>query len=79
VTFYRCVSLTSITIPAGVASIESGAFSGCTGLATVVFEGDETAIADDSTFPSGASLQAAYSSGGAGTYTLSGGSWSKSS
>lgn len=36
--FYQCTELTSITIPSSVASIESSAFDGCTGLSKVIVE-----------------------------------------
>ena len=35
-TFYGCTSLTSITIPGSVTSIESPAFQGCTGLTAII-------------------------------------------
>ena len=35
--FNNCSSLSSITIPSSVTSVESNAFSGCTGLKSVVY------------------------------------------
>jgi hypothetical protein len=75
--FRNCTGLDGITIPSSVTSIEASAFYGCTVLTSVVFAGGSTIIANDNSFPAGASLRSAYSGGGAGTYTLSGGSWSK--
>ncbi len=40
--FYNCTSLTSITIPSSVTSIEVEAFEGCTGLAEIVVESGNT-------------------------------------
>ena len=40
--FYKCTSLTSITIPSSVTSIEVEAFEGCTGLAEIVVESGNT-------------------------------------
>jgi hypothetical protein len=37
--FYYCTSLTSITIPNSVTSIEVAAFSGCTSLTEIKFNG----------------------------------------
>jgi hypothetical protein len=58
-------------------SIGPSAFANCTVLTTVVFEDTNITISNDNCFPSGASLRSVYPGGGAGTYTLSGGSWSK--
>jgi hypothetical protein len=80
--FYNCTGLTSVTIPNSVTSIWGSAFSGCTGLTSVTFAaGSNITDANFSgdAFPNGAMLKAAYSNGGAGTYTRpSGGSvWTK--
>jgi len=69
-------SLASLTIPASVTSIGANAFQYCTGLTSVTFGGSKTTIASNSgTLPS--SLRTAYASGGAGTYTKSGSTWTK--
>jgi hypothetical protein len=82
--FSGCTGLTSVTIPNSVTSIVSYAFLGCTSLTSVTFE---TGSAIDSgnfgynAFPQGNSngdaLKTAYLSGGAGTYTKSGDTWTK--
>ena len=76
--FYGCSRLKSIVIPASLTSLSSSAFN-LTPIATVTFNGDNTAPAVLNSFPSGASLRTAYTAntGGAGTYTLSGGVWTK--
>ncbi|GAB6390787.1 MAG: leucine-rich repeat protein [Treponematales bacterium] len=82
--FAGCTSLTSVTIPAGVTSIGNDAFYACDSLTSVTFAGS-AAVLDyyNDSFPSNASLRQA---GGAtaegapmqaGTYTLSGGVWTK--
>jgi hypothetical protein len=43
--FYRCTSLTSVTIGAGVTSIGEAAFSGCSGLTSVTMRAGLTSIA----------------------------------
>ena len=40
--FYKCSSLTSITIPESVTSIGSGAFSGCSGLTSITIPNSVT-------------------------------------
>jgi hypothetical protein len=75
--FVSCVGLTSITIPNSVISIGSSAFNYCSSLASVTFESASTTIANANSFPSGDSLMNAYTSGGAGTYKLSGTTWTK--
>ena len=78
-TFFACSSLTSITIPATVESIGESAFA-YSGLTSVIFEGNDTSIADANSFPDGSTLMAAYndsSTGGAGTYILMNGTWTK--
>ncbi|GAB6392407.1 MAG: leucine-rich repeat protein [Treponematales bacterium] len=81
--FDTCSSLTSVTIPNGVTRIESWAFSYCSSLTSVTFAGSAAVVYGATSFPSGASL---LSAGGAtadgapmqaGTYTLSGGVWTK--
>lgn len=42
--FYRCTSLTCVTIPEGVTSIEDFAFWGCTGLTSVAIPASATSI-----------------------------------
>jgi len=75
--FHYCSALTSIIIPASVVSIGGQAFQ-FTGLTSVTFNGGSTEIAGgDTSFPDGASLRAAYSSEGAGTYTLTDGEWTR--
>jgi hypothetical protein len=82
--FRDCVSLTSVTIENSVTSIGVYAFSGCTSLTRVTFAGNAAVVADANAFPSGDSLLTAGSATAngdpmqAGTYTLSGGTWTKS-
>jgi len=75
--FGVCSNLASITIPSNVTSIEGNAFYGCTILTSVTFQGAGTTISNSSTFPSISSLLTAYKAGGAGTYKLSGSTWTK--
>ena len=49
-TFFDCSSLTSITIPDSVTSIESGAFEGCSGLTNVTIGNGVTSIGDSAFF-----------------------------
>jgi hypothetical protein len=80
--FRDCSSLTSVTIPAGVTSIGNNAFNGCSNLTSVTFAGS-AAVVDSNAFPNGDSLLTAggATAGGtamaAGTYTLSGETWTK--
>ena len=46
--FERCVDLTSIEIPAGVADIGRNAFNGCAHLTNIVFKGNAPSVAADS-------------------------------
>ncbi|GAB6392164.1 MAG: leucine-rich repeat domain-containing protein [Treponematales bacterium] len=72
--FIRCANLESVTIGSGVRSIHDWAFDSCGALTSVTFRGSGAVIDSDNTFyPEGAGLKAAYEAGGAGTYTLSGG------
>jgi hypothetical protein len=82
--FAAYTSLTSITIPAGVTSIGDGAFHVCDSLTSVTFAGSAAVLNEyNRSFPSNASLLSAggATAGGApmqaGTYTLSGGVWTK--
>jgi hypothetical protein len=78
--FQICTGLGQVTFSARSAalSIAANAFNGCTGLDTVVFEDANATIVNNNSFPSTVtSLKTAYEGGGAGTYTLSAGSWSK--
>jgi len=70
---------TSITLRDGTKGIADNAFYDCTSLASVTFQRADTAIISNS-FPSGNSLQTAYTAGGAGTYTRESGEeeWAKS-
>jgi len=71
-------SLASVIIPASVTNIGANAFQGCDKLTSVTFGGSNTTIASNSgTFPNASSLRTAYASGGAGTYTRSGSTWTK--
>ena len=50
--FYKCTSLTSVTIPESVTSIESRAFSSCIGLTSVTIKNPECEIVGiNFTFP----------------------------
>jgi len=76
--FYN--SLTDITIPNSVISIESGAFRGCDNLTSVTFQGYITANNFSSTFNFPYDLRDKYLAGGPGTYTrpnAKGRTWTK--
>jgi hypothetical protein len=79
--FGGCTNITEVVFPARDAPviIRLNCFNGCTALTSVVFEDANATIVADNSFPNGASLKTAYEGegGGAGTYTLSAGSWSK--
>ncbi len=45
--FYKCTSLTSITIPDSVTSIENDAFNGCTSLTSITIPSSITSIGND--------------------------------
>jgi hypothetical protein len=78
---FDSTSITSVTIPASVSTIGANAFNDCSSLTSVTFVGDTTTIANNNSFPDGTSLKTAYedvSDGGAGTYRLSSGTWTKS-
>jgi len=45
--FYHCISLTSISIPAGVTSIEVDAFNGCSNLTSITIPPGVTRISDN--------------------------------
>jgi hypothetical protein len=85
-TFAYCTSLTSVTIPNSVTAIGGLAFSGCTSLTSVTFaSGDNITYFGDDAFPEGSdgnggnTLQTAYSTGKAGTYSreANGSIWTK--
>ena len=81
--FKNCTSLTTVTLPASVTSIPSGAFQGCTSLTSVTFlgpaprTGGTFSTREDTSFPG--DLATKYIAGGPGTYTRSRGSdtWTK--
>jgi hypothetical protein len=75
--FQYCRNLASITIADCDVNISTEAFAGCAKLTSVTFAGDDVDILYDNAFLGGSSLKTAYASGGAGTYTLSGATWSK--
>ena len=79
--FYSCNNLASITIPSSVTTFGSSAFSNCAILNSVTFAGTNNTITISGAFASGTNLQNAYraATGGAGTYTKSGTTWTKSS
>jgi len=74
--FKDCALIPSVTIPASVTLIEQSAFSNCVSLNSVTFEGANTTFGATD-FPNGMDLMAKYKAGGAGTYTLSGKTWTK--
>ena len=45
--FYKCTSLTSVSIPNSVWSVKAGAFSGCTGLTSVSIPNSVTTIGEE--------------------------------
>ena len=69
--------LTSVTIPASMTQITTGAFSECPKLTSVTFGGSNTKILSTGGFPG--DLAVAYQANGAGTYTRAAGSnnWKK--
>ncbi|GAB6393626.1 MAG: leucine-rich repeat domain-containing protein [Treponematales bacterium] len=75
--FFSSRSLESVTIGSGVKDIHNWAFGLCGVLKSVTFRGSGAVIETDASFPEGAGLRAAYEAGGAGTYTLSEGVWTK--
>jgi len=74
--FNDCAIIPSVTIPASVTNIDLAAFSSCVNLRSVTFGGANTKF-NDTEFPEGMDLKAKYKAGGAGTYTLSGKTWTK--
>jgi hypothetical protein len=79
--FYNCTSLTSITIPDSVTTLGEGVFENCSSLTTVTIGNNVTSI-DTKAFINAEATEnfiAAYSAGGAGTYTYNsiGSSWIK--
>ncbi|GAB6391749.1 MAG: leucine-rich repeat protein [Treponematales bacterium] len=76
---FQCdYKLESVTIGSGVRNIQEGAFYFCFALTSVTFRGRGAVIESDLVFHNeGAGLKAAYEAGGAGTYTLSEGVWTK--
>jgi hypothetical protein len=72
--FQGCVTLKSVTIGSGVIDIGRNAFANCINLNSVTFGGANTRFSDTE-FPNGGDLVAKYKS--AGTYTLSGTTWTK--
>jgi hypothetical protein len=77
--FYECSGLTSVTIPGSVTSIRYEAFR-YSGLTSVIFGAGSniTMRWSSDEFPSADSLWTAYTAGTkAGTYTLSGDTWTQ--
>ena len=74
--FDGCVMIPSVTIPASVTSIGGAAFISCISLKSVTFGGANTSFSAQD-FPEGGDLFQKYKAGGAGTYTLSGKTWTK--
>ena len=74
--FDGCVAIPSVTIPASVTSIDQLAFINCVELSSVTFGGANT-IFSAQAFPNGGDLLTKYKAGGAGTYTLTGKTWTK--
>jgi hypothetical protein len=70
---FEGAAITSVIIPNSVTTIDSRAFSGCTALASVTFQGKipESGIHANAFYNLG-DLRAKYLAGGAGTYTRSG-------
>jgi len=66
-------SLTSLTIPAGVTSIDKEAFSGCTSLASVYFKGNAPGGADASVFSGDDNVNVYYLPGTTGWAATFGG------
>jgi hypothetical protein len=85
--FAGCSGLTSLTIPGSVTSIGEQAFYNCSGLTSVIFVAESNiatpwnnnSFTDSSYSSTGDSLWTAYTGGAskAGTYTLSGSTWTQ--
>jgi len=82
----RCSKLVAVTIGGGVTAIETAAFTGCTSLTSVTFQGKISnfdiyafSFADKSNRLYNSDLRDKYLAGGTGTYTRpSGGeTWTK--
>jgi hypothetical protein len=74
--FSGAALVTSLTIPASVTLIDIAGFTGCINLNSVTFGGANTRFGA-SEFPDGGDLLNKYKVGGAGTYTLTGKTWTK--
>jgi uracil phosphoribosyltransferase len=72
--FIDCSHLTSVILPPALTTINAQAFDGCTSLERVSFNNDGISITQDA-FPG--DLKAKYESGGTGTYTRNGGTWTR--
>jgi hypothetical protein len=76
--FRNSPKLASVTIPNSVTSIGDSAFQSCTGLASVTFQGTIPASGiHANAFAGIGDLRDKFLSGGAGTYTKSGTTWTK--
>jgi hypothetical protein len=84
-TFLDCTSITSVTIPASVTTIQSGGLKGwlkTMNLTSVTFQGSNTTLAgfnSSSSLSFDGDLDVKYKAGGAGTYTREAGGkiWTK--
>jgi hypothetical protein len=76
--FQECTNLSSITIPASVESIGIYAFF-YAGLTSITFDGNDTSVGAIDLFGPSGTFNTTYNnqSNKAGTYTLSGNTWSK--
>jgi hypothetical protein len=74
--FSTCKELTSVTIPDSVTKMGGYVFSNCSSLTSVTFGGANTVFSAND-FPNGRDLLTKYKAGGAGTYTLTGETWTK--
>jgi hypothetical protein len=80
--FSNCKSITSVTIPASVVTINNSIFRNCTNLTSVTFQGSGITMNENATSSAGSfpgDLAVAYKANGAGTYTrpANGANWTK--
>ncbi|HVM50219.1 MAG TPA: leucine-rich repeat protein [Candidatus Acidoferrum sp.] len=74
-TFYHCAGLTNVAIPAGITSIGTGAFFGCSSLVAILVDSNSPAYSslDGILFDKTQGALVAYPGGKAGNYTIGAG------